>query len=678
MYDYDENNNRIAQTDANGNTTTMQYDELNRMISRTYPNGDQERFGYDENGNTIYKVSGTASAGDSTSFEYDSRNREVYRWYSNSGHTVETKYTADSKRDTVIDHRGMTTYEWGDCCSQLVRIDNPDNTFIEYEYDENKNKTAIITPWSRTEYTYDELNCMDSVISPDAGVTEYFYNDVGNRDSVHNANGTNVGYNYDNLNRLTKVTNYAPDQSVISSYTYELNNAGIRTAVNEYDGSRVDYGYDDLYRLTSETRTGTNAYSISYTYDQVGNRASKNHDGAITNYEYNNRDQLLTETTPAQTIQYTYDNSGRTETKTDSSGLTTYSWIDNDRMSSVVTPTQTLFYEYDIDGIKTKLDNGTNVSNYLIDKQQPYAQVIAEYDAASSLTCEYVFGLERISQERSGIKSTYLADGQGSIRQLTDNTGTVSDTYDYFAFGELLNRTGSTVNEFQYVGEQFDPNVGFYYLRARWMNPENGRFASSDHYWPDITKLAGIYKCNNKQRKNTCPFSELKFNNISDLSSVLRVGPNDYLNYLRFASDNSCLVQMGNVESNIQLPSLPLFLNRYLYANSSPVDFTDPSGELLVSWGISKVIEADIRSTYYMMMMTTIAMLAIYDEIILQEDPYKRHIYRQPIKPGKGDFCAKVYEKTVAECLKIKFIKKFPITCYAAGFIVWAVCVNIK
>ena len=163
-------------------------------------------------------------------------------------------------------------------------------------------------------------------------------------------------------------------------------------------------------------------------------------------------------------------------------------------MSSVVTPTQTLFYEYDIDGIKTKLDNGTNVSYYLIDKQQPYAQVIAEYDGSSSLKAEYVFGLERVSLTRNSLKHYYVADGQGSIRYLTDQSGNVTDTYIYYAFGDMYYQTGSTENEFQYVGEQLDPNTNFYYLRARWYNPQNGRFASIDPFPGDPQSPMSLHR----------------------------------------------------------------------------------------------------------------------------------------------------------------------------------------
>jgi RHS repeat-associated protein len=49
-------------------------------------------------------------------------------------------------------------------------------------------------------------------------------------------------------------------------------------------------------------------------------------------------------------------------------------------------------------------------------------------------------------------------------------------------FGNLLNSSGTTVNNYRYTGEQFDPNAGFYYLRARYYDQGPGRFTSVDPY----------------------------------------------------------------------------------------------------------------------------------------------------------------------------------------------------
>ena len=56
----------------------------------------------------------------------------------------------------------------------------------------------------------------------------------------------------------------------------------------------------------------------------------------------------------------------------------------------------------------------------------------------------------------------------------------MTDTYEYDAFGNAVNKTGATPNNYLYRGEQFDPDLGLYYLRARYYNPATGRFLSVD------------------------------------------------------------------------------------------------------------------------------------------------------------------------------------------------------
>jgi RHS repeat-associated protein len=100
------------------------------------------------------------------------------------------------------------------------------------------------------------------------------------------------------------------------------------------------------------------------------------------------------------------------------------------------------------------------------------------------LTRTYSYGLQRISQDQiadgAWTPSFYGYDGAGSVRQLTNSSGIVSDTYEYDAFGNEVNHTGTTPNNYLYRGEQYDSDLGLYYLRARYMNPLTGRFLSRD------------------------------------------------------------------------------------------------------------------------------------------------------------------------------------------------------
>jgi RHS repeat-associated protein len=95
-----------------------------------------------------------------------------------------------------------------------------------------------------------------------------------------------------------------------------------------------------------------------------------------------------------------------------------------------------------------------------------------------------VFGHNLVSQRQliggNWTTSYFGYDGAGSVRFLTGATGAITDTFSYDAFGALVSTTGSTPNDYLFVGEQFDANVGFYYLRARYLNPFNGRFITRD------------------------------------------------------------------------------------------------------------------------------------------------------------------------------------------------------
>ena len=129
-----------------------------------------------------------------------------------------------------------------------------------------------------------------------------------------------------------------------------------------------------------------------------------------------------------------------------------------------------------------KTVDNVEVTHYLVDNNRNYAQVLQERDGAGSVLVDYTYGDDLISQKRGSLTSFYHYDGQLSTRQLTDANSQVTDTYTYDAFGLLLNRTGATESNYLYTGEQYDPNCGFYYLRARYYNANVGRFLTMDTF----------------------------------------------------------------------------------------------------------------------------------------------------------------------------------------------------
>jgi len=248
-----------------------------------------------------------------------------------------------------------------------------------------------------------------------------------------------------------------------------------------HTGRTVQYNYDITYKLIQESIDDPDFWVqvISYEYDQVGNRLLKVDDGDSTQCSYDANDRLLSE----NGITYTYDDNGNTLTKSSAAENITYSYVYQNRLIKVDDGVSVVEYAYDTEGNRVeKIVDNVDVTHYLVDNNRNYAQVLQERDGSGAVLVDYTYGGDLISQKRGSLKSYYHYDGQLSTRQLTDASKNITDTYTYDAFGLLLNRSGATENNYLYTGEQYDPNVGFYYLRARYYNQNIGRFLTMDAF----------------------------------------------------------------------------------------------------------------------------------------------------------------------------------------------------
>jgi RHS repeat-associated protein len=76
----------------------------------------------------------------------------------------------------------------------------------------------------------------------------------------------------------------------------------------------------------------------------------------------------------------------------------------------------------------------------------------------------------------------YHYDGIGSTVGMSDSLGTMVNKYAYDAFGKVLDQIETIPNPFKYVGQfgVMDEENGLLYMRARYYDPEVGRFISKD------------------------------------------------------------------------------------------------------------------------------------------------------------------------------------------------------
>ena len=284
--------------------------------------------------------------------------------------------------------------------------------------------------------------------------------------------------------------------------------AGQRTWVEEFDHRTAWYTYDNLGRLKTEAVTGSiqdgKNGTVTYGYDNVGNRLTRSSSlSGVTNqaFGYDSNDRLTGDQ---------YDNNGNTKlapvcqptTLNPQQVLGTDDYGSENRLTTRTGTNGSLVrLVYDGDGNRICEIVDGQIKSYLIDDRNPtgYAQVVEEI-VNGVVNHTYTYGHDLISQDQMDAATNtwhatfYAYDGRGTVRFLTDETGAVTDTYVYDAFGTLITITGSTNNRYLYSGEQFDPNLGLYYLRARLMNPLTGRFWSMDSYEGSQTDPISLHK----------------------------------------------------------------------------------------------------------------------------------------------------------------------------------------
>jgi len=109
--------------------------------------------------------------------------------------------------------------------------------------------------------------------------------------------------------------------------------------------------------------------------------------------------------------------------------------------------------------------------------------LLAEANGSNQILRYYVYGQGLLAMVTpSGASYSYHYDATGNTVAMTDGSQAVVNRYAYTPYGRIVGKAESVPQPFQYVGQSgvmAEPN-GFYYMRARYYDPEVGRFVSED------------------------------------------------------------------------------------------------------------------------------------------------------------------------------------------------------
>lgn len=460
-----------AIIDPLGKITRFNYDPLNQITSIIDPLGNTTSFTYDGNGN---RLTVTDADNHTTSYIYDSMDRPTQRTdpLENSAHAL---YDLNGNMNVVTDRNGSTTTVAFDginrptsVCYGFVALPPACQSTVSYGLDAGNRLTGVTDSIGGSiSRTYDGLDRLLSETTPQGSVG-YTYDADERRQSMTVPSQSAISYAFDSDSRLTSITQGAA--SVAFGYDADSR----RNSLVLPSGNTAAYNYDASSQLLGIIYQGGSlgVANLEYSYDLAGRRvaisgslANEQLPTAVSSAMYNADNQL----TQWSSTAMTYDLNGNTL----NDGTNAYVWDARNRLVSANSNSATFGY----DPLNRRLSRTimSTTTNFLYDGANPVQEQNGSGVTANLLTG----GIdERFQRTDSTGAYSYLTDALGSTMALTNSTGAVQTTYSYGAFG-VLSATGSNSNDYTYTGREAD-GLGIDYFRARYYNPNIGRFINED------------------------------------------------------------------------------------------------------------------------------------------------------------------------------------------------------
>ena len=367
----------------------------------------------------------------------------------------------------------MATYHYtdetvNDRKYDLDRLDYGNGDKVQYEYDdEDRLIKQTYEDGAYVTYTYDNDGALAKAYDSATGITTSYTYDLTGRMVKYSQSGTgyshSVGYEYDDINNLTKQVETINGATSTTTYTYDDDN---RVKTSTTNGITVEYDYDSSGRIETQTTkngstvvltesytykaptstttsaqidtyttTAPNGYSVtySYTYDGNGNILSISDGTNTTSYVYDSANQLIRENNQAGNFTYTwtYDNAGNILNRKKYAYTT----------GTLGTPTDTVPYTYgdsEWGDLLTAYDGNAitydTIGNLLTDGEWTYTwqhgrQLASMANGAT--TWNYAYNSNGLRTQRTNGVTTYsYVYDSGLLTEMTVGSNTLRFTYD--------------------------------------------------------------------------------------------------------------------------------------------------------------------------------------------------------------------------------------------------------
>jgi RHS repeat-associated protein len=533
LYSYSARGFLLSETDPVGNVTRYGYDPMGNRVAKIDPrkNKDAPLNWYSFSGNQLVCKDSRSDKSFTTWYLYDDYNR-LYRtvmpaktppenpfvstpnydnpytetWFGLSGNKIserdpngiETKYTYSPRNwlETKIGPYSKEEYQYdgvGNQTQAKIWTDISADTYytITKDYDSLGRLRQIAYPQSTEAYTYDPFDNRLTLKDGNGNLTEYKYNNLGWQVTVTDPLKNTTTYSYDpngnkvatiSAKKLYFINRYDAQNRVVET----LDSLGVSTLYN-YDcngnlsgkldprSTRWEYVYNENNTLKQLKLTGADktTYTVSYTYDQAGNRMTVSDTSRIRYaVTYNdlipdplNRINVVERQYEGKSYRMVYEyNQGGQVTALQYPGATakiTYQYNASGQLQEVKGFTKTTGITHYSDGLIKTLTQANNVTTqYTYDTGRRLRELNTSLEANSLLKLTYSFDLAgnitALGDSVSGRQSAYQYQPNNWLKQEATKGQKESrnEDYQYDSDGNRTQRTitlsGSTVSNYSY------------------------------------------------------------------------------------------------------------------------------------------------------------------------------------------------------------------------------------
>jgi YD repeat-containing protein len=334
-------------------------------------------------------------------------------------------YNAQHQPLTITDALGKTTTYTYNAAGQVLTVTTP--------------PAQGHAQGATTTFTYDTYGYVQQASGPVPGAnTGFTYDAYGRRRTVTDAAGLTVTYDYDALDRVTKVT--YPDTTFEETVYNRLDAEKRRDRLGRwtqtfYDALRRPVAVKDPAGQTTQYQYGgSGCSSCASGGDKLTKLLDPN--GNATSWEYDLQGRVSKETRADGGFEsYTYETtSSRLKQKTDRKNVTTtYSYFLDGRLSqkSYSDTTPAVNYTYDpVDALMLTAANGTDTLTWTYD---PLDRVATEQSTKNASTVGYNYddAGNRTLLSLDGVTHvSYGYDQQSRLTSITRGSNTIGFGYD--------------------------------------------------------------------------------------------------------------------------------------------------------------------------------------------------------------------------------------------------------